>query len=188
MSIILILWRATSACATPATDRMGALAPSKVYLVSKARNLSNPDTNGAEESVVVSEVSSFQRLKCMQEWYYLGWEKVSCFERCPPHFRGVLIEGFGSLIMHLNHTSLRVINLSLSFSPPSSLHSSCPRHLGVHHSLCCSHHSPADFRLFPATQVPQKQVSIDDCHSNTRDRFMLHLPRNSLALPLYNLT
>ena len=44
-------------------------------------NLSNWDTNGAEESVIVSEVSSFQRLKCMQEWY-LGWEKVSCLERC----------------------------------------------------------------------------------------------------------
>ena len=51
----------------------------------------NPGTNGAEESVIVSEVSSFQRLKCMQEWY-LGWEKVSCLERCP-QFRGVLIEG-----------------------------------------------------------------------------------------------
>ena len=50
-------------------------------------NLSNLDTNGAEESVIVSEVSSFQRL---QEWY-LGWEKVSCLERCP-QFRGVLIE------------------------------------------------------------------------------------------------
>ena len=34
-----------------------------------------------------SEVSS---LKCMQEWY-LGWEKVSCLERCP-QFRSVLIE------------------------------------------------------------------------------------------------
>ena len=53
-------------------------------------NLSNLDTNGAEESVIVSEVSSFQRLKCMQEWY-LGWEKVSCLERCP-QFRSVLIE------------------------------------------------------------------------------------------------
>ena len=42
-------------------------------------NLSNLDTNGAEGSVIVSEVSSFQRLK---EWY-LGWEKVSCLERCP---------------------------------------------------------------------------------------------------------
>ena len=52
--------------------------------------LSNPDTNGAEESVIVSEVSSFQRLICMQEWY-LGWEKVSCLERCP-QFRSVLIE------------------------------------------------------------------------------------------------
>ena len=39
-------------------------------------NPSNPDTNGAEESVLFSEVSSIQRLKCMQEWY-LGWE------RCP---------------------------------------------------------------------------------------------------------
>ena len=55
--------------------------------VSQQWNLSNPDTNGAEESVIVSEVSSFQRLKCMQEWY-LGWEKVSCLERCP-QFRSV---------------------------------------------------------------------------------------------------
>ena len=55
-------------------------------------NRSNPDTSGAGESVIVSEVSSFQRFKCIQEWY-LGWEKVSCLERCP-HFRtrSVLIE------------------------------------------------------------------------------------------------
>ena len=53
-------------------------------------NLSNQDTNEAEESVVVSEVSSFQRSKCMQGWY-LGWEKVSCLERCP-QFNSVLIE------------------------------------------------------------------------------------------------
>ena len=33
-------------------------------------NLSNQDTNGAEESVIVSEVSSFQRL---QEWYCNTW-------------------------------------------------------------------------------------------------------------------
>ena len=39
----------------------------------------NKDTNGAEER---EGVPSFQRLKCMQEWY-LGWEKVSCLERCP---------------------------------------------------------------------------------------------------------
>ena len=31
--------------------------------------LSDPDTNGAVESVIVSEVSSIQRLKRMQEWY-----------------------------------------------------------------------------------------------------------------------
>ena len=36
-----------------------------------------PLSIGAEESVLVTEVSSFQRLKCMQEWY-LGQEKVSC--------------------------------------------------------------------------------------------------------------
>ena len=53
--------------------------------------------NGAEESVVVSEVSSFQRLKCMQEWY-LGWGKVSCLERCP-QFRSVLIERECATIM-----------------------------------------------------------------------------------------
>ena len=52
--------------------------------------MANPGTNGAEESVIISEVFSFQRLKCMQEWY-LGWEKVSCLERCP-QFRNVLIE------------------------------------------------------------------------------------------------
>ena len=35
-------------------------------------NPSNMDTNGAEEIVLFSEVSSFQRLKCMQEWYLGG--------------------------------------------------------------------------------------------------------------------
>ena len=43
-------------------------------------NLSNQDTNGAEESVIVSEVSSFQRL---QEWY-LGcvlFREVSSVQR-----------------------------------------------------------------------------------------------------------
>ena len=39
------------------------------------------DTIGAEGSVIVSEVSSFYRLKCKQEC--LGWEKVSCLGRCP---------------------------------------------------------------------------------------------------------
>ena len=55
-------------------------------------NPSNADTNGAEESVLYREVSLFQGLKCMQEWY-LGRQKVSLLERCP-QFRGVLIEGF----------------------------------------------------------------------------------------------
>ena len=41
---------------------------------------------GVGKGVLFREVSSFQRL---QEWY-LGWEKVSCLERCP-QFRSVLI-------------------------------------------------------------------------------------------------
>ena len=45
---------------------------------------------GAGEGVLFREVSSVQRLKCVQEWY-LGWEEVSCLERCP-QFRSVLIE------------------------------------------------------------------------------------------------
>ena len=48
-------------------------------------DLSNPDTNGADESVVVSEVSSFQRLKCMQEWTCGG-------KKCPVQ-RGVPSSG-----------------------------------------------------------------------------------------------
>ena len=42
-----------------------------------------------QNKIVFSEVFSFQRLKCMQEWYW-GREKV---ERCP-QLRGVLIERF----------------------------------------------------------------------------------------------
>ena len=42
-------------------------------------NLSNQDTNGGGGNVVVSEVSSFQRLKCMQEWYILGVGKGVLF-------------------------------------------------------------------------------------------------------------
>ena len=48
---------------------------------------------------------SFQRLKCMQEWY-LGWEKVSCLERCP-QFRSVL----------------HCCNLTLIIPPPFPLYS-----------------------------------------------------------------
>ena len=58
--------------------------------------LSNPDTNGAEESVIVSEVSSFQRLKCTQEWF-LVWEKVSCLVRCPQS-RGPTVDTISVII------------------------------------------------------------------------------------------
>ena len=63
-------------------------------------NLSNPDTNGAEESVIVSEVSSFQRLKCMQEWY-LGWEKVSCLEMCQYRYTQNLVAQYKSVSLSL---------------------------------------------------------------------------------------
>ena len=52
-------------------------------------NLSNPDTNGAEESVIVSEVSSFQRLQHARVVFGAG--KVSFLDRCP-QFKSVLIE------------------------------------------------------------------------------------------------
>ena len=55
-------------------------------------NLSNPDTLGTEESVLISEVSWFQGLKITQTWY-LGQQKVSCLSRCP-HFRASRLEGF----------------------------------------------------------------------------------------------
>ena len=55
-------------------------------------NLSNQDTNGAEESVIDSEVSSFQRLKCTQEWYTWGGKRcpgeVSSVQECPHRERG----------------------------------------------------------------------------------------------------
>ena len=93
----------SSGAAVQSTDG-AALLPDSTFLWTKTREsmctvvvytvelLANMDTNGAEESVVASEVSSFQRLKRMREWY-LGWEKVSCLERCP-QFRSVLIERF----------------------------------------------------------------------------------------------
>ena len=70
-----------------------------VYKLYVQWNLSNPDTNGTEGSVIVSEVSSFQRLKCMQEWY-LGWEKVSCLEV--------------SSIQHMTHTHYVVVYTSIN--------------------------------------------------------------------------
>ena len=45
-------------------------------------NLSNPDTLGTEESVLISEVSRFQGLNCTQS-RHLGQLKVSCLLRCP---------------------------------------------------------------------------------------------------------
>ena len=95
----------------------------------------------------------------------LGVGKGVLFREVSSSFQGCPHRGIRFIDRAFESTSLRVINLSLSFSPPSSLHSTCPRHLGVRHSLCYSHHCPVDFRLSPATQVPQKQVSIDDCHS-----------------------
>ena len=60
----------------------GKIETISIYMYVQGSPLIYMDTNGTEESVIVSEVSSFQRLKCMQEWYS-RWEKVSCLERCP---------------------------------------------------------------------------------------------------------
>ena len=51
-------------------------------------NLSSLDTNGAEESVIVSDVSSFQRLSKSGIYWYLGWEK------CPVCSEVSSIQGF----------------------------------------------------------------------------------------------
>ena len=73
-------------------------------------NLSNPDTNGAEESVIVSEVSSFQRLK---EWYILGvgkgvlFREVSSVQECPHRERGSI---------HSIHIPIKIININFVVS------------------------------------------------------------------------
>ena len=58
-------------------EKVRGIETESVCGVSMLRCLSTPDTNGAEESVIVSEVSSFQTLKCMQEWCTWGGK------RCP---------------------------------------------------------------------------------------------------------
>ena len=45
-------------------------------------------------ALVISEVPSFLSLKCMQEWYILGVEMVSCLAREVSSFQGSGIEGF----------------------------------------------------------------------------------------------
>ena len=61
----------------------------------------------------------------MQEWY-LGWEKVSCLEKCPqfrgvlierercPHFSAVLIEGF--TVLYLIGDIMCVLSMKPSLS------------------------------------------------------------------------
>ena len=86
--------------------------------------LSNLDANGAEEGVIASEVSSFQRLKCMQEWYF-GWEMVSCLERCP-QFKSVLIL-YRGLPLYASFTSTYTIRTPSAMPAamlPTELHMS----------------------------------------------------------------
>ena len=54
-------------------------------------NPSNPDTNGAGDSVRISEVSLFQR--CPYSRGVLITEEVSLFQGCPNYRGGVLIPG-----------------------------------------------------------------------------------------------
>ena len=76
----------------PSISRVLLSIPYVLYTVHVQWNPSNPDTIGPEESVLIREVSLFQRWKSTQTWN-LGKKKVSCLERCP-YFRGVLIERF----------------------------------------------------------------------------------------------
>ena len=59
-----------------------------IYSMAQQWNLSNLDTNGAKEVALLVRCPHFQRLKSI---WYLGWQKVSCLERCP-QFRSVLLE------------------------------------------------------------------------------------------------
>ena len=60
---------------------------------------------GVGKGVLFGEVSSVQRLKCMQEWY-LGWEKVSCLERCPQIKSVLCIFISEDLLYHMNLVEL----------------------------------------------------------------------------------
>ena len=51
----------------------------------------------------------------------VGWEKVSCLERCP-QFRGVLIEGFRCKVVLCVYYSEVVLCRSVCFSRSASLH------------------------------------------------------------------
>ena len=59
-------------------------------------NLSNRDTNGAEEVSLLVRCPHFRGCK---SGIYLGWEKVSCLERCP-QFRSVLIHNMFPYVMY----------------------------------------------------------------------------------------
>ena len=55
----------------------------------------------------------------MQEWY-LGWEKVSCLERCP-QFRSVLIETERGSTVYINVISVATVNVELMFRLDSDI-------------------------------------------------------------------
>ena len=68
------------------------------------------DTNGTEESVLYREVSLFQGLKCMQEWYVVGvgkgvlFREVSSIKGCPYRERGSTVNDKSTLPHTHTHT------------------------------------------------------------------------------------
>ena len=68
---------------------------------SASLELTHTTVEPLKRGVLFIEVSSFQRLKCVQEWYYLGWEKVPFLQ-----FRGVLIERFHCSACASSHDNL----------------------------------------------------------------------------------
>ena len=65
------------------------------------------DTNGAEESVIVREVSSFQRLKCTQECYIWGGK------RCPVGEVSSVQECLQRMNYHMDHSHVSTVCVSV---------------------------------------------------------------------------
>ena len=100
----------------------GLRATSSVSLYGGTSLIWTPTEQKREESVVVSEVSSFQRLKCMQEWYILGVEKgvlfreVSSVQKCRFHICSTLTSSIYISLLSFTDNLSPSLSLSLNVS------------------------------------------------------------------------
>ena len=81
------------------------------------------DTNGAEESVIVREVSSFQRLKCTQECYIWGGK------RCPVGEVSSVQECLQRMNYHMDHSHVSTVCVSVE-------HKNWANCVSVHNRSC----------------------------------------------------